>query len=92
MTESNHVDELLDALGRVLLRSFLLGYALLLLWAAIYLAAGTILYGPAHKLFGLTSHEVDLIQYCGIGFVKCLLLVFFLFPYVAIRLVLRRRT
>ena len=49
------------------------------------------MYGPAGKLFGLTPHEVDVIQYCGIAAVKCVVLLFFLFPYVAIRLVLRKR-
>jgi hypothetical protein len=91
MTESKAVNELLDALARVLLRCFVLGYALILLWVGVYLAAGNVLYGPANRLFGLTAHEVDLVQYCGIAFVKCLVLLFFLFPYVAIRLVLRKR-
>jgi len=50
-----------------------------------------VMYGPAGKLFGLTPHEVDVIQYCGIAAVKCVVLLFFLFPYVAIRLVLRKR-
>jgi hypothetical protein len=92
MMESRAVDDLLDALAKVLVRCFLLGYALLLLWAAVYLAAGSVLYAPANRLFGLTAHEVDLVQYCGIAFVKCLVLLFFLFPYIAIRLVLRKRS
>jgi hypothetical protein len=92
MTESNYVNELFDALAKVLLRCFVLGYSLLLLWAAVYLVAGDVIYLPAGKLFGLTPHEVDVIQYGGIAAVKCVVLLFFLFPYVAIRLVLRRRT
>lgn len=92
MTESRNGNELFDTLAGVLLRCFVLGYALLLLWAAVYLAAGDVLYVPAARLFGLTPHEVDLIQYCGIAFVKCVVLLFFLLPYVAIRWVLRRRT
>jgi hypothetical protein len=91
MMESKTVNELLDALARVLLRCFVLGYALLLLWAAVYLAAGNVLYALANRLFCLTAHELDVVQYCGIALVKCLVLLFFLFPYVAIRLVLRKR-
>ena len=83
--------DLLDALSKVLLRCFVLGYALILLWVGVYFAAGAVIYGPANRMFGLTAHEVDLIQYCGIAFVKCLVLLFFLFPYIAIRLVLRKR-
>jgi hypothetical protein len=78
-------------LARVLLRCFLLWYALLLLWVALYLAAGDVMYVPAAKLFGLTPHEVDVVSYCGIAAVKCAVLLCFLFPYVAIRLVLRQR-
>ena len=55
------------------------------------MVAANVMYGPAGKLFGLTPHEVDVIQYCGIAAVKCVVLLFFLFPYVAIRLVLRKR-
>jgi hypothetical protein len=91
MTESKDVTELFDTLARVLLRCFVLGYSLLLLWVAVYLLAGSVMYGPAGRLFGLTSHEVDVIQYGGIAAVKCVVLLFFLFPYVAIRLVLRQR-
>jgi hypothetical protein len=83
------VIDLLDAFSKVLVRCFFLGYALILLWVGVYLAAGNVLYAPANRLFGLTAHEADLVQYCGIAFVKCLVLLFFLFPYVAIRLVLR---
>jgi hypothetical protein len=43
------------------------------------------------KWFGLTPHEIDVIHYCGMAFVKMCVLVFFLFPYIAIRLVLRKQ-
>jgi hypothetical protein len=92
MAESKPINEWFDTLGRVLLRCFVLGYALLLLWVALYLAAGDVMYAPAARLFGLTPHEVDVIHYCGVAAVKCAVLLFFLFPYVAIRLVLRQRT
>jgi hypothetical protein len=49
-------------------------------------------YGIAGKLFGLALHEVDVINYCGMAVVKVAVVLFFLFPYIAIRLVLRRST
>jgi len=73
-----------------LLRCFVLGYLLLLLWFVVYVLAGD--FGIAGKLFGLTPHEVDKINYCGMAFVKSAVLLFFLLPYIAIRLVLRKRT
>ena len=54
MTESKSANELFDTLAKVLLRCFVLGYLLLLLWAALYLFAGSLTYGIASKLFGLT--------------------------------------
>jgi hypothetical protein len=92
MTESKNGNELFDTLAKVLLRCFVLGYLLLLLWIIVYLFGGELLYGRiGGKLFGLTQHEVDVINYCGMAFVKSVVLLFFLIPYVAIRLVLRKR-
>jgi hypothetical protein len=91
MTELKNVNDLFDTLARILLRCFVLGYCLLLLWFVLYLFAGTWVYGSG-KLFGLMPHEVDIIHLCGISIVKCVVMLFFLFPYIAIRLVLRKRT
>jgi hypothetical protein len=79
----------LDAVGGVLLRSTALGFLLILLWFVLYKVAPGPMYAQA-EWFGLTPHEIDLIHYCGMAFVKMSVLVFFLFPYVALRLVLRR--
>jgi hypothetical protein len=92
MTESKNVDELFDTLAKVLLRCFVLGYFLLLLWLVVFVFAGDLIYGIGSKLFGLMPHEVDMIHYCGMAVVKCAVLLFFLFPYIAIRLVLRKRS
>lgn len=92
MTESKNVNELLDTLAKILLRCFVLGYILLLIWFGAYVFGGDLIYGVHGKLFGLTQHEVNIIHYCGMAFVKCTALLFFLFPYIAVRLVMRKRT
>lgn len=92
MIESNPVHDLFDTLARILLRCFVLGYLLLLLWFGVYLCAGSVIYGMGGKLFGLTPHEVDMVNYCGMAAVKCAVLLFFLLPYLATRWVLRKRT
>jgi hypothetical protein len=66
MTDS--IRELFDTLAKVLLRSFVLGFALLSLWAGTYVLAGGVIYGVHGRMFGLTPHEVDVIHYCGIAF------------------------
>ena len=91
MIESKLVNELFDTLAKILLRCFVLGYALLLLWFVLYVFAGDVMNGAFGKLFGLTPHAANVVHYYGIAFVKCVVLLFFLFPYIAIRLVLRNR-
>jgi hypothetical protein len=91
MTESTNAKDLFDTLAKILLRCFVLGYLLLLLWFVLYVVASGVFYWQA-KLFGLTPHEVDLIHYCGMAVVKLIVILFFLFPYLAIRLVSRKRS
>ena len=42
-------------------------------------------------MFGLSLNELSLIHYSGMAFVKLSVILFFLFPWLAIRLVLRKR-
>ncbi len=88
---TTEIHELLDTVAKVLLRCFVLGFLFLLLWAVAYLGGRDVIYRQG-MWFNLTPHEVDLIHYCGMGFVKGCVLLLFLCPYVAIRLVLRKRT
>jgi hypothetical protein len=90
MSPTTQSHELLDAVARVLLRCAVFGFLLLLLWFSVFLLAGDTIYRQG-KLFDLTPHELNLIHYCGMGLVKVCVLLFFLFPYLAIRLVLRKR-
>jgi hypothetical protein len=86
----SETNDLLDAAAKVLLRCFVLGFLFLLLWAGSF----ALLSGPIYaqgEWFGLSPHELDLIHYCGMAFVKMCVLLFFLFPYIAIRLVRRNR-
>jgi len=84
-------NDLLDAVAKVLMWCFVLGFLLLLIWTAAYVLADDLIYRLHGKMFRLAKHELDLIHYCGIAFVKACVLVFFFFPWVAIRLVLKRR-
>jgi hypothetical protein len=83
-------DELLDAIAKVLLRCLVFGFLLLLLWTAVIVFLPGPIYAQG-KWFGLSADEVDVIHYSGLAFVKMCVLLFFLFPYVSIRLVLRRK-
>ncbi len=91
MSDSKETTELLGVVGKVLLRCFLLGYLLLLAWLACFLFAPGLIHGIG-KLFDLTAHEVNVIHYCGMAFVKSCVLLFFFLPYISIRLVLKNRS
>ena len=79
----------LDSLARVLIRCFILTAGVLLIWFVFYLLLGGWAHGIHARMFELTREQFDLVMYCGMGLTKMCALVFFLIPYIAIRLVLR---
>jgi hypothetical protein len=89
MTNSTSNREFFDTLAKVLLRCWLFGFALLLLWAGVCVFGRGFLYDLNGRIFGLSEHELDLISYSGIVFTKVIVLVFGFIPWAAIRLVLR---
>jgi hypothetical protein len=80
---------LLGNLAGILIRCFFLIYALLLIWFIFYLVGGDWGYNLTTQWFKVSKHEYDLLSYCGISFVKICVLIFFLAPYIAIKLFLR---
>ncbi len=78
-----------DTLAKVLLRCWIIGFALLLFSFVVFLLTGEIIDDIHGRMFGLTPHELDLIIYCGLGLLKLCVLVLFFMPWVAIKLVLR---
>jgi hypothetical protein len=80
----------LKYVARALIWSFLLAVALQVFWWIILLAADDWAYGIHASMFEITRREFDLVMYCGLLFVKVTALVFFLIPYIALRIALRR--
>lgn len=89
MSESKQSTEFFAMLARVLLRCWVFGFVLLLIWLGVILLAGDFIHRLHGSMFGLSKHELDLIFYCGMGLLKLLVLVFFFIPWLAIRLMLR---
>ena len=88
MSESTR--ELLETVAKVLLRCIGFGFLLLLIWAGFFMLSGELVYDLHGNIFGLSKHELDVIHYCGMGLVKLFVFTFFLFPWLAIKLVLRK--
>jgi len=53
------------------------------------LIGGSAGYSLHSQWFELSRHDYDVLNYFGIAFTKICAIIFFLFPYIAIRLVLR---
>jgi len=91
MNESGDLKNRLEVTAKILLRCFILNFALILFWFSFFLIGnGRLGYELHSQFFDITMHEFALINYCGIAFVKLCNIIFFLVPYVAIQLVLRR--
>jgi hypothetical protein len=90
MDESWDLKNSLEVTAKILLRCFILNFALILLWFCFYLIGNSAWGYEFHsKIFDITRHEFTLINYCGIAFAKLCNIIFLLFPYVAIRLMLK---
>jgi len=89
MADNSEIRRWLEAASGVLLRCFGMGFAFLLLWFVLVLAGGEMAYEFHGKLFDITKHEFELLNYFGMALLKLLVFVVFLIPYLATRLVLR---
>lgn len=92
MQDAQRNDIFLQMLATILLRSFLIGLAFLLLWFLLYLIAPGWMFEMNAKWFNIDKRDFDLINYFGMGFVKVVILLFFFFPYLAMKSMLRKKT
>lgn len=65
----------------------ILGWALLLIWWAMVALAGDWMFQTHDKWFELSRPAFYVTHYAGMGLYKLLIIVFFLLPYLALRLV-----
>ena len=79
-----------EALAKILLRSWIFGFVLLALWLGAFLLMGETIHKLHSPMFGITSHEWDVIFYGGMGLLKIVVLMFFFIPWLSMRLVLKK--
>jgi len=91
MNESLSFISDLKVLSSILIRCFVIGVVFITLWFIFFLFGGDAGYTIHARLFQISRHEYDLLNYYGMAFVKGCNFLLFLFPYIAIRMVLRRR-
>jgi hypothetical protein len=78
-------------LATILGGAFLFNYGIVLIWFLIFKAVPDWLFGMNARWFAISRHEFDLINYGGIAFFKVINIAFFLSPYLAIKVWLRRK-
>ena len=88
-TERN--DGFLRTVATILLRSFLFGLAILVVWFFLYLITPNWMYELNASWFNVGKRDFDLINYFGMGFFKISIILFFLLPYLAIRSMSRKK-
>ncbi len=81
--------EVLDTLAKVLLRCWIAGFVLQIVSFGGVVLMHEVIYELYTALFGLSIYDSDMIICSYLALLKLCVLVFFLIPWVSIRLVLR---
>ena len=81
----------LEIIARLLIRCFLMGIALIILWFLLFLFGGELIFRIHSSMFAITKPQFDMMMYAGMMFTKVFVFVVFLFPYLAIRMVLSKK-
>ena len=90
MTEDEQIS-CLDTVAGVCLRCFVLAICLLLFSFVFYLLAADWAYSIHSRWFELSRLHFDLMYYYAMAFFKMASFLFFLLPYIAIKLILRKK-
>ena len=81
----------LDVFADILIRCFFGGMGLLMVWFAAYVAAGDGIYRMHARWFQIPRQTFDAIYYAGMAVTKIAIILFFLLPWIAIKLVSQKR-
>jgi hypothetical protein len=92
MSNSNNANEMLEVIGQVLIRCFIMGVLVLFFWLGALTLAGDLAFSVHSKIIPISRLQFDVINYTGMLMTKAAIFVLFLFPYIAIRLVVRKRS
>jgi len=84
-------DFFLQTVATILIRSFLFGLAILILWFLLYLITPNRMFGVSASWFHVGKRDYDLINYFGMGFFKISIILFFLIPYLAVKSMSRKK-
>jgi len=75
-----------DVAARILLRCWIFGFILLLIWFGMFTLAPGLIYGIHGSMFGISPHELSVIHYSGMGLLKLVVICFFFVPWLSMKL------
>ena len=88
MTETDSLNSTLLAVSKVLIRCFFMGIVILVFWGGLILLAGDAIYALHNRVYPMLEQQFFAIHYALIALTKIFVFLFFLLPYVSIKLVL----
>lgn len=86
-----NIDEALEVISQVLIRCTVMGVIVLLIWWGALELFGDLAYSVHSKIAPMSRQQFDIIHYVGILMTKAAVSLLFFFPYIAIRLVIKKR-
>jgi len=91
MCDTKYVNEVLEVIGKVLIRCFVMVLLVLLVWWGALVLAGDLTYSVHSRFIPISRVHFNVIHYAGIALMKTMAFVVFLAPYIAIRLEIKKK-
>jgi len=91
MSNTNTVDEALEVAAQVLIRCTVMGIIVLLIWWGALELFGGLAYSVHSKIAPMSRQQFDIIHYVAMVMTKAGVSLLFFFPFIAIRLVIKKR-
>lgn len=91
MCNSSNANEMLETIGQILIRCFIMGVLVLLFWWGALSLMGDLAYSIHSKFVPISRQQFDIINYSGMLMTKAAIFILFCLPYIAIKLVISKR-
>lgn len=85
------LDEVLEVSAQILIRCAIMGILVLFIWWGAMELFGDLAYSVHSRMFPISRQQFELVHYTGMLITKSAVGLLFIFPYIAVRLVLKNR-
>lgn len=90
MNQSTDINLQLNKIADVLIRCFVIAIFFLAIWFALMVFADQLIYKIHSTWYDISKPQFDMLWYAGMGLIKLWIFMFFLIPYIAIKLAIKR--